>query len=431
MSHKEKRKHSLAWVIMEMSVIPILLLGIVLSLYSQNSVREGMVFETKMELSGIAHNIISSYNMLDGGDFSYQEGKVMKGERDFTSDYRLLDDMKNDTGADVSVCMGGERVLTTLVDGDGNRMVGSQEPPEIQEYVLEMGEDYFSESIEVGNTTFFGYYVPLTNLDGQVVGLVFAGKSAESVSLSMDFMVQGNLIICIFIVLLAGFICHLMSNRIVNTITYIKIFLGRLAKGKFDHKMPEAVMKRNDELGEMGHYAVAVSDSLEDMVTKDPLTKLLNRRACMTRIQDLWERGNLCIVMGDIDFFKKVNDSYGHDKGDEVLVHVATILKEEVGEDGFVARWGGEEFLIILTGNANRAYEIFEEATRKIKEKMFDTGFEDGSQFKITMTVGIVSQDPEEDFEANVKRADDLLYYGKEHGRNQIVMEKRGGVQAD
>ena len=100
---KNKRRRSLAITIVELSVIPILLLGLVLTIYSRESVKDAMVFEVKKNLSGIAHNIISSYNMLDAGDFAVVDGKIMKGETEFTSDYRLLDDVKNDTGADFNL----------------------------------------------------------------------------------------------------------------------------------------------------------------------------------------------------------------------------------------------------------------------------------------------------------------------------------------
>ena len=112
MSHERKKK-SLIVSIMGMSVIPILLLGIVLTVYSQASVREGMVFEIRHCLSGIAHNLISTYNMLDAGDYSYENGVLKKGETELTSDYRILDDLKMDTGADVTIAMGETRCLTT------------------------------------------------------------------------------------------------------------------------------------------------------------------------------------------------------------------------------------------------------------------------------------------------------------------------------
>lgn len=83
-----KKRKSLIFTIMRMSVIPIAILGVVMTFYSQNSVHEGMVFEIEKSLSGIAHNLISIYNVLDAGDFSQKDDRVYKGETEITSDYR-------------------------------------------------------------------------------------------------------------------------------------------------------------------------------------------------------------------------------------------------------------------------------------------------------------------------------------------------------
>ncbi|MBO5488533.1 MAG: diguanylate cyclase [Eubacterium sp.] len=417
---KNKRRRSLAITIVELSVIPILLLGLVLTIYSRESVKDAMVFEVKKNLSGIAHNIISSYNMLDAGDFAVVDDKIMKGETEFTSDYRLLDDVKNDTGADVSICIGDQRCLTTVVDENGERLTGTKVSDEIRQIVLEEGEEYFSEHVKVGNAEYFGYYVPIRSLTDEVIGMSFAGKSVESVDLLMGFMLQGNVIICIFVVLLAGFICYLSSQKIVETVHHIKNFLARLAKGKFNQKMPDVVLNRRDELADMGEYAISVSHSLEEMITRDPLTKLLNRRACMTSVEECWENGGLSVVMADIDYFKKVNDTYGHDKGDEVLCYVASVLEEELKEKGIIARWGGEEFLMVYRGNDEEAYEEMKKISEKIFAKVF---YGKENEFHISMTFGIARQQKNENFEETAKRADELLYYGKEHGRNQIVLE--------
>ena len=280
-----KKRKSLIFTIMRMSVIPIAILGVVMTFYSQNSVHEGMVFEIEKSLSGIAHNLISIYNVLDAGDFSQKDDRVYKGETEITSDYRVLDDIKNDTGADVTVFVGDERCLTTLVDKKGNRLVGSHLDKEVASQVIEDGEEYFSQNVDVMGVRYFGYYVPIRNDENEVVGVSFAGESAESVNTSMRFMTQGNVIICLFIIILAGFICNLSAQKMVEAIQAIKRFLGRVSHGEFHHEMPENVLKRGDELAQMGEYAVAVSDSLEEMVSRDPLTKLLNRRAAQITVE--------------------------------------------------------------------------------------------------------------------------------------------------
>ena len=291
----------------------------------------------------------------------------------------------------------------------------------MKESVYGKGEEYFSEDVIVGATRYFAYYVPIRNGEGEVVGVSFAGQPVDSVNISMKLMLQGNVIICIFIVLLTGFICHLAAGRIVEVIAHIRHFLGKLAQGRFGQEMPEVVLKRRDELGEMGKYAVTVSNSLEDMVTKDSLTGLLNRRACLMRVEECKECDAFTIALTDIDFFKKVNDSYGHDKGDEVLVYVSSVLQELAGEKGFVSRWGGEEFLLGFQEELTVVEDKINRAAQRIREREFT---EKEEKFHVTITVGLVSYEPDLSFDENIKRADELLYYGKENGRNQIVISE-------
>ena len=309
-----------------------------------------------------------------------------------------------------------------VVDKKGNRLVGSHIDKEVASQVIEDGQEYFSQNVDVMGVRYFGYYVPIRNDENEVVGVSFAGESAESVNTSMRFMTHGNVIICLFIIILAGFICNLSAQKMVEAIQAIKRFLGRVAHGEFHHEMPENVLKRGDELAQMGEYAVAVSDSLEEMVSRDPLTKLLNRRAA--QIQMDYRRENDCfsLAIADIDFFKSVNDSYGHEKGDEVLKYVAGALQKAVGEDGFSARWGGEEFLIGFDGTVNETRKVLQGFLDDVKSKKFS---HNGMEFSISLTIGIATYCEEEKMEEAINRADELLYYGKEHGRDQIVMESR------
>lgn len=416
-----KKKRSLIFAIMRLSVLPLAILGIIMTVYSQNSVREGMIFEVEKNLSGIAHNLISAYNLQDSGEFAYENGRIMKGETELTSDYRLLDDVKTDTGADVTIFIGNERCLTTLVDKDGKRVVGSRVSEQVEDAVLGEGEEYFSKSVDVMGEEYFGYYVPIWNDDGEVVGISFAGKSVESVNTSMQFMIQGNVIICLFIIILVGFLCNLSAQRMVETIQSIKEFLGNVAQGEFSHKMPEQVLSRRDELSEMGEYAVSLSRSLEDMVSRDPLTKLLNRRAGLVQLNNRMHQENFTVAMADIDFFKNVNDTYGHEMGDEVLCFVADGLQDMMQDIGFSVRWGGEEFLLGLDGSVHEMKVLLEEFRKKIVAKKF---VHNGCEFSISLTFGIASCHKSKTYEDAIQKADTLLYYGKEHGRDCIVTEE-------
>lgn len=419
----ERRKRSIVYTIMEISVIPVLLLGLILTLHNLNSVREGMVFEIERSLSGIAHNMISTYNRIDAGDFSYENGVLKKGETELTSDYRLLDDIKNDTATDVTISIGSTRRLTTLVDEQGNRMVGTEIPEDVDRIALQEGEEFFSKNLDLGGMRYFAYYVPIRNNAGEVIGVCFAGQSSESVESSMRYLLQGNVILCIFVVFLGGFVCNMAARRIADSIQEVKVFLGSLAHGDFEQEIPERVLKRRDELSDMGEYAVTVSQSLSDMVWRDPLTKIYNRRGCFAYVKKRQQQGEYMIAICDIDFFKRINDRYGHEKGDEVLQYVADTLKEAVS-DKFAVRWGGEEFVIGIQGSMESFSKLLKTLADRIKGGNFE---HEGEQFHIAMTFGAVSWKDTESFEEAVSRADALLYYGKRNGRDQIVMEEGNG----
>ena len=122
--------------------------------------------------------------------------------------------------------------------------------------------------------------------------------------------------------------------------------------------------------------------------------------------------------MGDIDDFKKVNDTYGHDFGDIVLVEVSKSLKKSTRDDDYVCRWGGEEFLIIINGNKKITKDVAERMRQTISEIEIPFGKE---TVHITMTFGITESIPGYSVDKLIAIADENLYKGKQNGKNQVV----------
>ena len=161
---------------------------------------------------------------------------------------------------------------------------------------------------------------------------------------------------------------------------------------------------------------------LRQQASTDTLTGLSNRRSANEYIEKLIKRNDekgFCVCMCDIDFFKKVNDSYGHDIGDKVLAGVAQMLVDNVTSECLVSRWGGEEFLIIFPNmNGDEAKSMLDIIRARIKKMEFDTG---SKTFGITITYGLAEYGFDGNGDALVKEADSKLYIGKENGRDQIV----------
>ncbi len=163
---------------------------------------------------------------------------------------------------------------------------------------------------------------------------------------------------------------------------------------------------------------------LKKLAETDPLTKLNNRRFAEDELAELEkkyenEEEAVCICIGDIDHFKHVNDNYGHDAGDYILVRLAGFFRELMKDRGFVVRWGGEEFLFAFAGvNGDDAKILLDDLRIEIENTEFVFK---GQQIRITVTFGLEEYDRYSGMQAAIKTADQKLYMGKESGRNRVV----------
>lgn len=152
----------------------------------------------------------------------------------------------------------------------------------------------------------------------------------------------------------------------------------------------------------------------------DPLTGILNRRAILEELSQrmnhhLYDFEHLSILMLDIDFFKKINDNYGHIVGDKVLIKVSEIISQLIRGFDTVGRYGGEEFLVILPNtNSENAYK----AAERIRKKIEETEFDDIEH--LTVSIGFTSY-ADESIESLINKADQNLYEAKKTGRNKVV----------
>lgn len=155
----------------------------------------------------------------------------------------------------------------------------------------------------------------------------------------------------------------------------------------------------------------------------DPLTQLPNRRAMLDAI-DAFQVGfpeeHFCIAIADIDFFKRVNDTYGHNCGDYTLRALADRFREAAGEAYSVCRWGGEEFCFFLPGmNLDAGGQEMQALCEAVARMPLSFG---GHDFTINITIGVEENDFQSPVDAIIESADRKLYMGKNGGRNQVVI---------
>jgi diguanylate cyclase (GGDEF)-like protein len=168
----------------------------------------------------------------------------------------------------------------------------------------------------------------------------------------------------------------------------------------------------------------SMTNRINNLINKDELTSLFNRRYIDQKLDEVIEDSkktgeNVCLILFDIDHFKKVNDNYGHQVGDEVLKQVSKIIIDNIGEENFAGRFGGEEFLVILKSTNREKGLIIANAIRK----KIENSHIDSINGSITSSGGLISNS----FMSSrkmIKKADEHLYEAKNKGRNQIVSDR-------
>lgn len=425
---EDKLKNSLKNQMLKMTLIPLVLMTIAIVAVSGHIVQKTITDKIEEELIRDAEVVRFVFDEFYVGEYRVEDSedpnnyKIYKGEQLINGDDSLIHRISEKLDVDVSIFYKDIRVLSTLADDGGNNAVGTQASSIVKKEVLDSGQSAFYDNVMVYDKRSFAYYTPVVNEDGEVIGMIAVCRASGDVVnevIRYELPVVG---ICIVVALFFGIIMIRYNRNLANRIFKMDKYMNSLANGDFDREMPRELMQLDDELRHLANDGKRMARSIKTLVEFDALTELNNRRSADKKLADIRvksvEQGmKYCVSIGDIDFFKKVNDTYGHEMGDEVLKMVSAKLKSGMVGKGFVARWGGEEFLLIFEDReldiARRELEIILDEIRTIWVPDTDR--------QITMSFGLTLLIPGESVDETLKRADDNLYEAKESGRNQIV----------
>lgn len=253
--------------------------------------------------------------------------------------------------------------------------------------------------------------------------LVIAQRPAKAVEEPALSMVKKMLIIAIPLLILSLLIVIIAAYKISKPLQRLAE-LTESSKSKDEESnlrsVPawyyEAIQLKESLILSFGFLHNQVLD-LTDQSQKDALTGLFNRRT-VDKLMNQWtaEKQQYAIILFDVDFFKRVNDTYGHDVGDSVLKYIAQLMMRHIRPNDLCCRFGGEEFIILLPNTTvNFAYELAESMRQEFERTASPTGK------PITISAG-VTEYPSDDMNAAavIKKVDQLLYVAKGNGRNRV-----------
>ena len=426
---REFRGNGLGDKMLALAVLPILVLGIVLMVVSMQTfsdkmeghVRKEMTQQTKLILKILDENYPGEFSLNKDVKGNYH---IYKGGKDITKDTEFIDNMKEIMGVEVTLFCQDVRLQTTLRDSKGRLFINTAVSSVITKDVLKKKKAHFYRSTtNVGDERYFAYYEPIFLEDGTCFGMVGVCRKATDIEKNIRMAVRPILLLSIAAIFVIGAISISYTRILTKRIRILQQFTKKLTKDDFEAEMPAGLLKVEDEIGDLARSGKKMQESIRRQVEYDEMTQLYNRRYGDKNLLKMKAQMQIsgikyCVAIGDIDFFKKVNDNYGHEAGDEVLIHVARVLKEQLLANGFVCRWGGEEFLIVIESHTiEQAEHILQSILDTLRNQTITY---QEQQIRVTMSMGLVYVKAEDEIDDILRCADQKLYEAKENGRDQI-----------
>lgn len=407
-------------------ILPVFFIGIVMAGISYILIKKNVYYEIRSGMENEAYTLANTYDVMYPGYYELVKAEnlmaLKKGEHYLTNDF--IDNIKEDTGLEITIFYNDIRMITTLYS-DNKRITGSKMNSAIKKDVLENGYSKFYDDVRIEEERFFAYYLPVHNGSENIIGAICILKPANQIHSKFAKQVIPLIAIIIAGVVIITYLNYLYFGKLNKNFKHIRNFLGEVTGGNLKAEMNREALAREDEIGDVAKASVNMQRSLRNLIVKDSLTDLYNRRYCNQNLKNISEQyiktgEPYTLAIADIDFFKKVNDTYGHTAGDEVLVSVAQIMKKSMAGKGFAARWGGEEFLLVYTGcdmETTLTYlEMLVEAIREMRVEY------DDKAIKITISIGVATGNGDS-VDKVLCTADDRLYHAKKEGRDRVVSD--------
>lgn len=233
--------------------LPIGILGIIIIVIAATSLRGSIIRQVENSLRGTAAATLAAYDQNSGLYLVAENGDIWKGGYNISRSEKLLDTIREKSGMEVTFFYGDKRIMTSIVDADGKRILGSPAGEKIVEEVLKKGQEYFSRQVSVDGEMYYGYYVPVFQ-DGDAgapVGMVFAGVNRDA-TLNSVMRIVFYMVATVVLIALAGMlVTGLVSNSISKAIKEEVVCVEGLATGNLNVQLNRNHLRRGDEVGEL------------------------------------------------------------------------------------------------------------------------------------------------------------------------------------
>ncbi|MDE6220653.1 MAG: methyl-accepting chemotaxis protein [Lachnospiraceae bacterium] len=231
---------------------------------SCRSIIESMV---QHELTTAQYAFETAVGNIAQGTYRAIDGKLYKGKRNISDNTQFFDNFSHEVDLQVTVFYDNIRVATSLVDGDGNRMVGTEADPAIYDIVVRQGQDYYSENVEIGGKMYYAMYCPLYQYnEDEIIGMTFVGLEKTGINALFNANFVKNAIILI-VIFACGILATMVSvSVVIRAIKGVIVQLNKVADGELNVKVESRLLGRADEIGDIAHSVDKLVHSLSNIV---------------------------------------------------------------------------------------------------------------------------------------------------------------------
>jgi methyl-accepting chemotaxis protein len=235
------------------SLIPLLLLGGIILLIASTIVKGVIIDQMENSLKGTAIATQAAYDQNAGTYLQAENGDIWKGSYNISQSENLVDTIKQESGMDVTFFYGSQRIMTSAVDKNGNRILGSPAGDKIVEKVLNGGEGYFSDNVSMDGTIYYGYYVPVYQKgdSSTPVGMVFAGAEKEKISNSVIKIINTIVAIVLVVLVICIIIVEISATSITRALKKGIASVQEVSAGHLDVAFDSKILERKDEVGDL------------------------------------------------------------------------------------------------------------------------------------------------------------------------------------
>lgn len=253
--------------ILTMALAPLLCLSVATIVIGNARIERVVTESIENGLRASAVSVRDTFNYVDDGEYQLMDGVLYKGEFNVSDTVEIADNLKEAADTDITVFFGDTRYMTSVIDEQGKRVIGTKAGEKVIQTVLKEGKEYFATDVDVVGQSYFGYYLPLYDSEKNVVGMIFSGMpqaDAEGKILSIMSLLAGIMFV-VFIV--CALLLFLVVSKMVHALRMGAKALEQVATGKLNVELDSKIVNRKDELGTISRAIMQVEEELVHIIS--------------------------------------------------------------------------------------------------------------------------------------------------------------------